>query len=194
MKEFFLVFIPLFVTIDALGTLPIFHSLTYHLTEEEKKKIIGQSILTALCLAIGFIFLGRMVFNILGITMADFMVAGGAVLFCIAIVDLVRPGKQRRLSADEIGAVPIGTPLIVGPAVLTTSLMLVDQHGLILTLISILLNISLACIIFLNAGYFIKILGKGGANALSRVMALLLTAIAVMMVRKGLFIILQTNF
>lgn len=192
MTEFLLAFIPLFVTIDAIGTLPIFHTLTSHLTKEDKKRLLDQSILTALFLAVGFIFLGRIVFNVLGITMADFMVAGGAVLFCIAIVDLVRPGKQRRLSADELGPVPLGTPLMVGPAVLTTSLMLVDQRGLMLTLTSILLNIFLAGIIFSNADYFIKFLGKGGATALSRVMALLLAAIAVMMIRKGLFIIFQT--
>ena len=193
MKQFLLAFIPLFVTVDALGTLPIFYSLTQDLNEADKKRIIVQSIATALCLAIGFIFLGKAIFTFLGITMADFMVSGGAVLFCIAIVDLVRPGKQRRMTADELGAVPIGTPLIVGPAVLTTSLMLVDQYGLPATLVSVLLNILLTGIIFSFSGQLIKILGKGGANALSRVMALLLAAIAVMMIRKGIFLIVGAN-
>ena len=70
--------------------------------------------------------------------------------------------------------------------------MLVDQYGLPETLISILLNISLAGIIFSFSDRLIKLLGKGGSNALSRVMALLLAAIAVMMIRKGIFLIIKT--
>ena len=193
MKEFLLAFIPIFVTVDAIGTLPIFYALTQGLSSEDKRRIIMQSVVTALCLAVGFIFLGKAIFKFLGITIADFMVAGGAVLFCIAIVELVRPGRQRRMSADELGAVPIGTPLVVGPAVLTTSLMLVDQYGLAETLISILLNISLAGIIFSFSDQLIKFLGKGGSSALSRVMALLLAAIAVMMIRKGIFLIIHAQ-
>ncbi len=190
MKEFLLAFIPIFVTVDALGTLPIFYSLTQDLDQQKRKAIIFQSMVTALCLAIGFIFLGKAIFSFLGITMADFMVAGGSVLFCIAIVDLVKPGKQRRISTDELGAVPLGTPLIVGPAVLTTSLMLVDQYGLPETIVSVFLNISLAGIIFSFSDQLIKFFGKGGSSALSRVMALLLAAIAVMMIRKGIFLII----
>ncbi len=185
-KSFLLAFIPIFVAVDAVGTLPIFISLTLGIDQKRKKVIIAQSIITALCLAIGFIFLGKIVFRFLGITMGDFMVAGGIILFCIAIMDLLSSGKERRVPAEELGAVPIGTPLIVGPGVLTTSLMIIDSYGFAPTILAVLANVLLAGGIFTFSDQLIKILGKSGSRALSKVMALLLASIAVMMIRRGL--------
>ena len=190
MDNFLLAFIPIFVTVDAIGTLPIYVSLTHDFNEKIKKKIIFESLVTALCLSIGFIFLGKIIFKALGITMGDFMVAGGLILFCIAILDLLKPEKERRMPPDELGAVPLGTPLIAGPAVLTTVLMSVDQYGLPATLTAVSVNIALAGVVFTCADRLIKVLGKAGASALSKVMALLLAAIAIMMIRKGLYQIL----
>jgi len=82
-------------------------------------------VLTALCLAVEFIFLGEAIFRLLGITMGDFMIAGGVLLFILAILDLVSPEKRRRIPSRELGIVPLGTPLIAGPVVLTTSLIIV---------------------------------------------------------------------
>ncbi|MBU4306191.1 MAG: MarC family protein [Candidatus Omnitrophica bacterium] len=186
LEHILLAFVPVFVAVDALGVLPIFVSLTQKLKRKEKSAIILQSMVTALAMAIGFIFLGKAVFRFLGITISDFMIAGGAVLFCIAIIDIVSPGKQRRLPARELGVVPLGTPLIVGPAVLTTSLIIIDEYGLIATLISVFLNILLAGIIFHLCDILIKVLGEAGAKALSKITTLLLAAIAVMMIRKGI--------
>ncbi len=180
-------FIPIFVAVDAIGTLPIYVSLTQGIKSEDKKRIILQSIATALCLAIGFIALGRLIFKFLGITMGDFMIAGGAILFCIAILDIVNPTKQKPLPVDELGAVPLGTPLIVGPGVLTTCLMMVDQHGLSPTILAVLMNILIAGMVFYFADHMIRIFGQSGSRALSKVMALLLAAIAIMMIRKGIF-------
>jgi multiple antibiotic resistance protein len=176
----------LFVAVDAVGVLPIFVSLTEGIQQKEKTKIIVQSVLTALCLAVGFIFLGKGVFRVLGITIGDFMIAGGAILFCLAITDIINPVKERRIPARELGAVPLGTPLIVGPAVLTTSMVIVSQYGLFATLISVLINILLSGIIFSLSSVLIKVLGEAGSKALSKITSLLLAAIAVMLVRKGL--------
>lgn len=186
LKNILLSFIPLFVAIDAIGVLPIFVSLTEGVNPKEKTKVIIQSMLTAMCLAVGFIFLGKGIFRILGITMGDFMVAGGAILFCLAITDIINPVKRRRIPVQGLGAVPLGTPLIVGPAVLTTSLVIISQYGLVATLVSVLVNILLAGIIFGLSVYLMKVLGEAGTKALSKIMSLLLGAIAVMLVRKGL--------
>ena len=190
MHSFLLVFIPIFVAVDAIGLLPIFISLTQGLDQKTKQKVIGESILTALGLSVGFIFLGRAVFKLLGITIGDFMVAGGLVLFCIAVMELLVSRKERLAGAYDFGVVPLGTPLLVGPAVLTTSLIMIDQYGLSLTLMSILLNILFAVALFLFSDVLIKMIGDGGARAFSKVMALLLAAIAVMMIRKGVVQIL----
>lgn len=190
LKNIFLAFIPIFVAVDAIGVLPIFASLTEGLGRREKAKIIFQSIITAICLAVGFIFLGKAVFAFLKITIGDFMVAGGILLFCISIIDIINPAKKRRRPSSELGAVPLGTPLIVGPAVLTTSLMIIGEFGTLPTLISVLFNVILAGMIFASSDFLMKAIGVAGTRALSKVTSLLLAAIAVMMVRKGVFLIL----
>ncbi|MFH1245309.1 MAG: MarC family protein [Candidatus Omnitrophota bacterium] len=191
LREIFLSFIPLFVAVDAIGVLPIFISLTEGLSQKKKKKIISQSMITAVCLALGFIFLGRALFRFLNITVGDFMVAGGVLLFCIAITDIINPEKKRRISSAELGSVPLGTPLIVGPAVLTTALIILQEYGLAPTLIAVLSNVALAGLIFLFSALVIKVIGVSGARALSKIAALLLASIAVMMIRKGIMYILR---
>jgi len=186
MKDIILASIPIFFAVDAIGVLPIFVSLTHGIKQKEKARILVQSMITALCLAVGFIFLGKGIFRLLGITMGDFMIAGGSILFCIAILDIMQPGKRRRIPAKELGAVPLGTPLIVGPAVLTTSLVMIGEYGIYPTLVAVFVNVLLAGSIFYLSDYLIKRLGEAGSKALSKITNLLLAAIAVMLVRKGL--------
>ncbi len=180
------VFIPMFFTVDPIGILPIFVSLTQGLTVPQKREIIFQSLVTASLVAVGFILLGRSIFHFLGITMGDFMVAGGIILFCLGMVDLISQGRTRRRTDLALGAVPIGTPLVVGPAVLTISLMLVSVHGLVVTLIALFLNIAIVGIVFMFSDSLIRLLGVAGSRALSKVMMLLLAAVGVMMVRRGI--------
>ena len=191
MKNILLALIPIFVAVDAIGVLPIFVSLTENLGPKEKKRIIVQSMLTALCLAIGFVFLGKAVFRVLNISVSDFMVAGGAILFSLAIIDIINPVKQRRVPDKELGAVPLGTPLIVGPAVLTTSMIIVSEYGISATLISVIANILFAGLVFNLSGLVIRVLGESGSKALSKIVSLLLAAIAVMMMRKGIMGMLE---
>ncbi len=185
-RDILLAFIPIFVAVDAFGVLPIFVGLTEGLDKKEKNRIVVQSIWTASIVAVAFILVGKLLFKFLGITIADFMVAGGAILFCISITDIINSGQKKRLPSDDLGSVPLGIPLIVGPAVLTTSLVLQSQYGLPATIISILLNILIAAAIFRQSHHLIKILGDAGAKALSKVMHLLLAAIAVMLIRHGI--------
>ena len=192
-KNVLLAFIPIFVAVDAMGILPIFASLTEGIEQKQKIKIIFQSMITALCLAISFILLGKAVFKLLGITIGDFMIAGGAILFCIAIIDIMNPVKKRHIPNGEFGAVPLGTPLIVGPAVLTTSLVIVPQYGLIATMVSVLINVLLAGLIFRLSIYLTKMFGEAGLKALSKIMSLLLAAIAVMLMRKGVMLIFPST-
>ncbi len=191
LNNIFLAFIPIFVAVDALGVMPIYLSLTEGLNKKKKIEVIFHSAITAMCLAIAFIFLGKAVFKLLSITIGDFMIAGGALLFCIAIIDIIDPTKKRKhIPANELGAVPLGTPLIVGPAVLATSLIIIAEYGLAATLISVFINVLLAALVFYFSGILIRLFGVAGARALSKVTSLLLAAIAVMLIRKGVFSLL----
>jgi multiple antibiotic resistance protein len=192
-NDIFLASIPIFFAMDPVGLLPVFVSLTEGISSQEKKKIIAQSLVTAGLVAVGFIFLGRTIFHLLGITMGDFMAAGGAILFCLSMKDLMSSSDQRRRGIQDLGAVPIGTPLIVGPAVLTIALMLMSQYGLAATLAAVFLNLVIVGIIFLGSGVLIAVFGKAGSRALSKVMSLLLAAIGVMMVRRGIIEIIASS-
>lgn len=179
-------FIPLFVAIDIFAVLPIFLSLTHGLTKPEQRSVIRESVATALLVSIAFIALGEGIFTILGITESDFKIAGGLVLLVFAILELIRRDEGRRRARGKFGVVPIGVPLIVGPAVLTTLLVLVDHYGVVTTVFSLLLNLLIVWFSLSRGGALVKVLGEGGIIAVSKVMALLLASIAVMMIRLGL--------
>jgi multiple antibiotic resistance protein len=138
MKSFWLCFVPLFVAVDAVGILPLFMSLTEGLETRKLRRIISQSVITAIAVALVFLVLGKALMDLLGITIADFMVAGGILLFVISLNDVLATEKaqQHTVDPDSLGAVPLGVPLISGPAVLTTTLLLSnflrvcsDGHG-----------------------------------------------------------------
>ena len=186
MQAFLLTFIPIFVAMDAIGILPMFMGFTEHLKKRERFRIITQSIITAFLIGIVFLFLGRWIFKVLGVQVSDFKIAGGLVLLTISLRDLLQYDKGHKLSADTMGAVPIGTPLITGPAVLTTIIILLDLYGMPLTIISFLANLIIVWVTFLFADVISRFLGKAGSKAISKIAHLLLAAIAVMMMRKGL--------
>lgn len=185
MKHFLLTFIPILVAMDAIGVLPIFIGFTEHLKKHERRKVLTQSIATAFIVGIIFLFLGKLIFELLGVLVADFKIAGGLVLLAISLRDILQNGRGRNFSPDTVGAVPIGTPLITGPAVLTTMVILLDSYGLFFTVLSFIVNLFLVWITFYHAASISKFLGKAGSRAFSKIASLLLAAIAIMMVRKG---------
>lgn len=191
MKNYFLAFVPIFVAVDALGMIPVFMALTGGLGREEKRSLIKQSTLTALVVALLFLVVGQLVFKWLGITISDFLVAGGAILFIISIRDLLNYGKAARIPPEAVGVVPLAVPLVVGPAVLTTSLILLGSYGLYPTVFSIVTNILLCAIVLRSSGFLSGILGEAGSNTISKIANLLLGAIGVMLMRRGILEILR---
>jgi multiple antibiotic resistance protein len=184
-------FIPLFVATNIFMLLPIFISITKEMTKVKRKVVVRDSILTAIIVSFLFIALGELIFRILGITTDDFKIAGGIVLLVFAVRDLVQSGEERLKPDIKVGVVPIGVPLIVGPAVLTNILLLVDHYGIVPTIISLILNLLIIWISLINAERIISVVGRGGIIGIAKVMALLLASIAVMMIRIGLVNIIQ---
>ncbi len=185
LENYYLAFVPIFVAVDALGILPVYMSMTNGMTREEKESLVQRSTLTALCVAVAFLGVGRLVFQWLGITMSDFFVAGGAILFIISIRDLLSE-KRAPASGGRAGVIPLAVPLIAGPAVLTTSLILLNSYGIFPTLFSIVTNILLCGIILHFSSRLSRVLGEAGSDTLSKTFNLLLAAIGVMLVRRGI--------
>jgi multiple antibiotic resistance protein len=184
-KKFLLAFIPIFVAIDAIGLVAIFMGLGTSSSLENRKRQAFLGILTGLCVSIGFIFLGKIVFAALGITIADFQVAGGLILLVLAVRELVGFGPQDRGGGEDFGVVPLGMPLIAGPALLTTLLVLIDSVGSVYTISSLLVNLAIVAIALCNADRFSRWMGKQGLRGVSKLIALLLAAIAISLIRRG---------
>src|SRR5437660_7541371 len=184
-EKFFLAFIPVFVAIDPIGLVALFIGLGTSASPENRKQQAFLGIFTGLCVAIGFIFLGKIVFAALGITVADFQIAGGLILLILAARELVTFGPSDRGGGDEFGIVPLGMPLIAGPALLTALLILIDTVGLVFNLVSLLLNLGIVAIALCNAARFRAWFGKHGLRGISKIIALLLAAIAVSLIRRG---------
>jgi multiple antibiotic resistance protein len=183
--KFLLAFIPLFVAIDPIGLVAIFTGLGTHASSAHRKRQAFLGVLTGLCVSVGFIFLGRAIFAALAITVADFQVAGGLILLVLAVRELVGIGPHDRGGGDDFGVVPLGMPLIAGPALLTALLLLMDTVGVVYTLIALLVNLALVAVALCNADRLMRLLGKQGMRGASKIIALLLAAIAISLIRRG---------
>jgi len=192
MQKFWLAFLPLFVAVDAIGILPMFISFTRDLEKKQVHRIIIRSAITAAIVAVLFLAVGTVMLNVLGITVADFLIAGGALLFIISLGDLLTiEKKDRETDMTSLGAVPLGVPLIVGPAVLTAILLLEPQYGTTATIAAIIANVLIAGLTFWLSVPIIRLIGNSGAQILSKIADLLLAAIAIMMIRRGIFLIVE---
>lgn len=185
LKTFLLTFIPLFVAIDAPGILPIYIGLVEGIDERERRRIARQSVITAFLVALSFLFLGNILFSLLGITLEDFMIAGGILLLILSISDIVRVKQKEFSVSDTLGVVPIGTPLLAGPATLTTLIIFSGTYGYPIVILSLFLNLLIAWLMLEKAEVLIRVFGIHGIKAFAKVMALLLSAIAVSLIKKG---------
>ena len=192
-RELALTFVPLFVAMDPVGNLPIFLAFTQEGTATHRRKTANLATLTAFGVGLLFIAIGKAIFSLLGIEVADFLVAGGIILLVLAIRYLVT-GKALEIGdvavSETIGVVPLGTPLVVGPAVLAALLLLMGQHHIAIVLSSLVINLVIQWALFRQANRIVVFLGQTGVSAISKVIMLLLAAIAVKMIREGILAVL----
>jgi multiple antibiotic resistance protein len=192
-RELALTFVPLFFAMDAVGNLPILLTLTQEIEPKHRRRAVHLATLTALGVGMGFVAIGKAIFLLLGIEVADFLMAGGIILLILAIRYLItgKVVETQDVSASvTVGVVPLGTPLVVGPAVLTTLLLLISKYRIPIVLSSFILNLVVQWVLFRQADRIVNFLGRTGANAISKIIMLLLAAIAVKMIREGVLTIL----
>ncbi|GAB6281381.1 MAG: MarC family protein [Ignavibacterium sp.] len=186
LEIFLLSFIPLFVAIDIIGTVPIYLAFTNDLSQKEKRKLVVEAVFAAFIIGVVFLVGGKLILNFLGITIDDFRIAGGIILLILSINDILFSGEERRAPGTKIGIVPLGIPLIIGPAALTTIMILIDQYGFFATVVSMVLNFIIVWLVLYYSDFIIKIMGEGGTKAFAKIASLFLAAIAVMMIRVGI--------
>ena len=180
-----LAFIPIFVAFDPIGLIAVFMGLAPNAWREVRQRQGMIGLVTGFAISIGFIFLGKFIFKALGISVADFQVAGGLILLGLAGRELIGRDDNPRAGDEEFGVVPLGMPLIAGPALLTALLILVDTVGVGFTIGSLVVTLVLVEVGFRYARRVEAIMGKQGLNGVSKIIALLLAAIAVSLIRRG---------
>ena len=178
--------IALFIIVDPFGNIPIFIGLTQNIPEIQRRKVYNTATLVGVILLLVFAFTGQEILNIFGLSIYAFEVAGGILLLIVAIRILISGMRESTDSSPEsLGAVPIAIPLLVGPGAITTTIFNLQVYGTEEAILAVLIVLGLTWVIlrFINRIY--KFLGKTGSLVISRVMALLIAAIAVQYILIG---------
>lgn len=188
----------IFVIVDPIGGIPLFLSLTADETEKERITTAFKASLAAFLVLSVFIFLGEKILSLFQISMGSFRVAGGALLFLIAIQMLqakprstksTPPEELESRTKEDVALVPLAVPILAGPGAITTVIVLAGGEPLSIKLTVFLasaLTFIFTFLIFSQASRMAHLLGQTGANLLVRLMGLLLSVIAVEYIVEGL--------
>jgi multiple antibiotic resistance protein len=186
LHNFVMTFVPLFIVIDAFGNLPFLITAGQDMDRRQQRQMVHYAVLTATVVGLIFLFFGQFILNVMGIEVPEFAIAGGIILLVLSIRYMITGHMVTVVKEEMVAVVPIGTPLTVGPATITTLLLLAGRFPLYMVLVSFVLNMLITWIIFLLSQKIARFMGHGGLTAISRVFSLLLAAIAVSMVISGL--------
>jgi len=177
--------ISLFIVVDPFGNIPIFIGLTSNMDSGRRAKAFRMAVITGFILLMIFAIAGRWVLQIFNITLYSFRIAGGILLLFLALELLMKEKVYAKISPEESGAVPLGVPLLVGPGAITATIINLESVGFSATAISV----AIVCIITWIVLKFIepihRLLGKVGSMVVSKVMAMLLAAIAIQFILEG---------
>jgi len=193
--------ISIFAIINPMGAVPNYAVLTQGFDLKDKRQVVKKAVLVAGGILVVFTLIGRLIFEALHITVDGFRVAGGVVLFLIAM-EMVRGNtpqaklnpleKKENLEKDQVGVVPLGIPLLAGPGSITTVMIAVADSptnkflGMLVVIASVLLVLLFAYLVLRNSDRIFKRLGRTGTKIFSRIMGLLLGAIAVQFIADGI--------
>jgi multiple antibiotic resistance protein len=179
--------IALFVVIDPIGNIPLFIAFTKKLQKAEHKTVSKTAILTAAALLLLFGMAGTQILQLFGITIFSFMIAGGTLLFIIAI-ELLTYGEWRFAGGvkEEVGVVPLAFPLLAGPGSITAVIISYQTSGFFITFSSIIIVMAITYVILRMVNPIYKVLGNRGSMIVSRVFAVIIAAIAVEYIVKGI--------
>ena len=201
LKTFINSFVLFFITIDTIGNLPFFLTLTEDAKFKKRTQIAIKSSIIAFFILIAFAYIGRYLLEALGVTLDSLKIAGGIILMFIAIDILFEKRKIRRekkveealdeKSYDEIIVFPIAIPFIAGPATLATIILLIGNYAAfpkfhIPVLLALVAALIVSLILMIGGSYIVKFLPKQFLHTTARVMAFILAALATQFIIDGI--------
>jgi len=182
---YFLALVPLLVAVDPLGAVPIYVAATAHVSEDARLRVYLRSVIAAALIALAFAMVGKGVFALLGIAVADFQIAAGLMLVAIALYEIVLV-QNRPAGPVDPSIVPLAMPLTVGPAVMTVTLELVQSRGLPITCLALITVLGILLVLLLASRLLLKIVSLEALHAFAKIVYILLAAIGVHYIRVGL--------
>lgn len=191
-------FVSVLFLVDPPGSVPAFIALTSRFTTEKRRRTAFVASVAATLILMGFAAVGNVIFRVLGLTLPAFQIAGGLVLFMVAL-DMIRAQRstqeepsdlEETSAAAEVAIAPLAIPMLAGPAALSTVTVLMAQAPDTASVGIVFLAIALTggvCYVTLRLAEPIqRRLGKTGVHVLDRVLGLVLAGIAVQFVLNGL--------
>lgn len=196
---FFALFVSIFAIVNPVGTIPTFVALTANYTRLERRRVITKAVLVAAGVLLMFGLAGEIIFSVFSITIPAFRIAGGILIFKVAF-DMLQGERPKADSTDQeiadalerenIGITPLGVPLLTGPGAITTVMILVANHGAaadrLLIYAAVLIVFAVAFILLLFGERLFQFMGRSGLQVFTRVMGLILAAIAVQFILTGI--------
>ena len=189
-------FLPLFVAVNVIGIIPVYLAVTENMTTAQRRRLTFQALITASMIAVLVLAAGQLIFSLLGITVNDLRVGGGLILLMLSVSNLVFGDLRRRdprnvqdmedeMEGDSVGVVPLGIPLIMGPAAITSVLVSREAYGYLPTLTSMVINMALVYLTLAFSPWLGRIMGPAVSRAVGKVSSLFLAAISVALIRAG---------
>ena len=194
-------FILFFVTIDTIGNLPFFLSLTENAKVKKRNQIAIKSTIIAFFILIAFAYIGRYLLEAIGVSLDSLKIAGGIILMFIAIDILFEKRKIRRekkveealdeKNYDEITIFPIAIPFIAGPSALATIILLIGNYAhfpefQVTVILALVAALIISLILMIGGSYIVKFLPKQFLHTTARVMAFILAALATQFIVDGI--------
>lgn len=198
LEQAFSSFVTLFVTIDPPGLAPIFLALTAGMSRSERLQVANRATVIAFGVLLLFALAGIGILSVFGITIHAFRIAGGVLLFFIAFEMIFEKRYDRKEKSAEVAQAdhvrniaifPLAIPLIAGPGAISATILLsgtyADVLGRIVLIVIVAMNLAIAWMVFVAAGRIERLLGATGRIVLTRLLGLILAALAVQFVADG---------
>jgi multiple antibiotic resistance protein len=174
----------LFFIFDPFASLPVFICMTKDQSDQEKMHSANNAVIVSAILFVIFALVGTLLLDLFGVTVDGFRIAGGIVLLLMA-VEIIFGLSFTKAGEKDVAWVIIATPILTGPGVITTAILLVSKYDVITVLLAGMFALMVTWLLLHNSVYIVRKIGNNAIEVFSRIIGLLLAAVAVEYIMTG---------
>ena len=202
LEVFIQAFVLYFVVIDPIGNTSIFMSITQKQDEKEKYQTAIEAVIIAVVILILFSIIGQFLLSYLNVSLESFRIAGGIILFLIAIEMLFNKRQERKeqildKTRDKLSIFPLAIPILAGPAAITSVIVIATKYqgdliSQLISLLGLIIVMIVTLIFFLILAKSDKFINPNVTNIISRVIAIILAALSIQYIIDGLLVLFKS--